>query len=233
MFQQGLKQMNMVANSRRFPDISDPHDQTTVPLRNLLAHFAGEDKNIFIGPKAWTFANALMGAENATPKQREKALNFQKEAIHDEYVEFEDEMCSLDEAFMPAIFDIDIMEQVEWVYEAVFGKWNRVEKAKYFLCTSSSEFEEKMNEYNKTLKRHLKNKWLAHKRLYKATMSEDELNAYTQAEAKLSWVMQLRNQGYYANVPFPCKAFVKDSLERLQTPALGFQAVSLLLNICA
>ena len=72
-----------------------------------------------------------------------------------------------------------------------------------------------------------------HKWLYKATMSEDELNMYMQVEVKLSWVMQLYNQGYYVNVPFLCKAFMKDSLECLQTPTLGFQVVSLLLNICA
>ncbi|KAM5535794.1 hypothetical protein V8D89_010608, partial [Ganoderma adspersum] len=230
MFRQGLTQMNMIANSRTFPDVEDTDDEESIPLHNLLVLLDNENiGNLRISKAAWVSAVGAKKRKNATEVQLMKAHKAQLEYSPGQYTAFEDGMKALDAEFIPDVFSRDILEEVDSIYDDVFGEWETEERDAHMLDSSSPVFQEKMKQYDREVTAKLKAMWRDVRRTG-ATLTDAEMSAFKNAEDKLDWIMLLRRRGHYPSIPFPTRMFIVDSLERLKTPDKGFQAVCRLVD---
>ncbi|KAI1783805.1 hypothetical protein LXA43DRAFT_1102095 [Ganoderma leucocontextum] len=231
MIRQGLTQMNMVANSRTFPDVNDNEDEKSLPMHNLLTVLSGKDEDLRIGDRAWDCViEEKTERKKATTMQKERVRTHQKEFAYSEYKTFEKGMTAVDANFIPDVFSKMVLHEIDSAYDRVFGSWDEAEKDSHFLDSSSKIFKEKMYAYNCDVQTILKRMWRERCQAAEGTLSDREMKAFTNAEQKLSWIMQLRAHGHYANIPFPTKTFIKDSLARLKTPSNGFQMLCRLVD---
>ena len=233
MIRQGLTQMNMIANARVFPDVEDADDEDSIPLHNLLVLIDKRNvENLRISKAAWnSVVDTKKKRKNATDGQVKKARKTQLEYSPSQYKVFEEEMKALDDLFVPGVFSRDILEEVDSIYYDIFRTWNEDQRDAHMLDTSSQEFQGKMEEYDRDVTAKLKSMWREVRRRTGTTLTDDEMAAFKNAEDKLDWIMLLRKRGHYARIPFPTRTFIVHSLDRLKTPAKGFQSVSLNISV--